>query len=87
MAVGTPDECMAQGVPESALYSEALNLRSNPRCQSTSGVAQTSTQRPQRRFTIGFVWTPYAFEGFSASVDFFSIEVEDYIDRLNGNPL
>ena len=26
-------------------------------------------------------------KSFSASVDFFSIEVEDYIDRLGGNPL
>ena len=85
--VGTPEQCKAQGVPESALYSEALNIRSNPPVPVYYGGSTDLDAETAQTFTIGFVWTPYALEGFSASVDFFSIEVEDYIDRLGGNPL
>ena len=85
--VGTPEECMAQGVPESALYSEALNIRNNPPIPVYYGGSTELDAETAETFTIGFVWTPYAFEGFSASVDYFSIEVEDYIDRLSGNPI
>lgn len=85
--VGTPEQCIAQGVPESALYSEALNIRSNPPIPVYYGGSTDLDAETAQTFTIGFVWTPYALEGFSASVDFFSIEVEDYVDRLGGNPL
>lgn len=78
---------MAQGVPESALYSEALNIRNNPPIPVYYGGSTELDAETAETFTIGFVWTPYAFEGFSASVDYFSIEVEDYIDRLSGNPI
>ena len=43
--VGSPDECMAQGVPESALYSEALNIRNNPPVPVYYG----GSTRPRRR--------------------------------------
>ena len=85
--VGTPEQCLAQGVPESALYSEALNIRNNPPIPVYSGGSTDLDAETANTFTIGVVWTPYAFDGFSASVDYFSIEVEGYIDQLNGNPL
>ena len=85
--VGSPDECMAQGVPESALYSDALNIRNNPPVPVYYGGSTDLDAETAKTFTFGVVWTPYDFDGFSASIDFFSIEVEDYIDRLNGNPL
>jgi iron complex outermembrane receptor protein len=85
--VGTPEQCMAQGVPESALYSDALNISNLPPIPVYSGGSTELDAETAQTFTVGFVWTPYAFEGFSASVDYFSIEVEDYIDQLNENPL
>lgn len=85
--VGTPEQCMAQGVPESALYSDALNIRNVPPIPVYYGGSTELDAETAQTFTVGFVWTPYAFEGFSVSVDYFSIEVEDYIDQLNENPL
>jgi outer membrane receptor protein involved in Fe transport len=32
-------------------------------------------------FSIGAVWTPYFLDGLSVSIDFFDVEIENYIER------
>ena len=82
--VGTPEDCIASGVPESALYSPALDISNSPGIPVYLGGSPDLDEESAETFTLGVVWTPYDFDGFSASLDFFSIEVTDYIDSLPG---
>lgn len=80
--VGTREDCIATGVPEDAVYSEGLNIANLDRIPIYLGGSPNLNEETAKTFTVGIVWTPYDFDGFSASVDYFSIEVNDYIDRL-----
>lgn len=80
--VGTPEDCIASGVPESMLYSPQLDITNGPGVPVYLGGSPDLREESAETFTLGAVWTPYAYDGFSMSVDYFSIEVNDYIDRL-----
>lgn len=83
--VGTPEDCIASGVPVDALYSEELNITNTARIPVYLGGSPNLNEETAETFTFGVVWTPYSLEGFSASVDYFSIEVDGYIDSLPSN--
>ncbi len=76
--------CLATGVPADQIGSPALNV-------SAQGIAgyyggnETVTEETGNTFSAGLVWTPYSIEGLSASIDYFDIEIEDYMARLPGN--
>ena len=78
--VGSPEDCVASGVPEASLYSPALDITNSSGVPVYLGGSPDLNEESAETFTAGVVWTPYDFEGFSASIDFFSIEVSDYID-------
>lgn len=80
--VGTREDCIASGVPSDAVYSEQLNIANSGRIPIYLGGSPNLNEESAETFTVGIVWTPYEFDGFSASLDYFSIEVNDYIDRL-----
>jgi iron complex outermembrane receptor protein len=82
--VGTPEDCIATGVPESALYSPEINIQNSGGIPVYLGGSPDLDEETAETLTLGVVWTPYDLEGFSASIDFFSIEVSDYIDSLPG---
>ena len=82
--VGSPEDCVASGVPEASLYSPALDITNSSGVPVYLGGSPDLNEESAETFTAGVVWTPYDFEGFSASFDFFSIEVSDYIDSLPG---
>lgn len=77
------ETCVLTGVPSGAVGSSdlnigagnvAVNLFANPDLEAETGDT----------YSVGFVWTPYDLEGFSASVDYFQIKISDYIGRLPG---
>ena len=80
--VGTPEDCIASGVPESMLYSPQLDITNGPGVPVYLGGSPDLAEESAETFTLGVVWTPYAYDGFSMSIDYFSIEVSNYIDRL-----
>lgn len=80
--VGTAEDCIASGVPESALYSPQINIQNSGGIPIYLGGSPDLDEETAETFTLGVVWTPYEFDGFSASLDYFSIEVKNYIDSL-----
>lgn len=76
--------CIDTGVPAGSVGSPNLNLNpddvvqvnlfSNPNLKAETGDT----------YSVGVVWTPYEIDGLSVSVDYFQVEVDDYIARLPG---
>lgn len=72
--------CQAAGVPADFVQDGTTILTSvggNPELQAES--ANTTT--------LGLVWQPAFIEGFSATVDYFNIEIEDSITSVNGSDM
>ncbi len=70
------DICISTGVPAENLYNFSykeldplINRGGNESLQSED--AET--------YSLGVVWTPYSIDGLSISLDYFQVEIEDYI--------
>jgi outer membrane receptor protein involved in Fe transport len=74
---------VATGVPADQVGSPALNVNAQG-IEGYYGGNETLTEETGSTFSIGVVWTPYNIDGLSASIDYFDIEIENYIARLPG---
>lgn len=68
--------CAALGVPE-----DFVSV-TNASIQSVSGGNPELNVESSRSWTAGVVWTPAFFEGFTATVDFYNIEIDDAIVNI-----
>ena len=69
--------CIATGVPEQNVFGGTYyngtpqrNLGGNPDLDPEDATT----------YSLGVVWTPYDFGNFSISLDYFKVEIEDYIE-------
>ena len=76
--------CIATGVPAEAVGSQEIRVSPQGIVGYYGGNADIR-EETGNTLSVGLVWTPYSIEGLSASIDYFSIEIEDYIGRLPGN--
>jgi outer membrane receptor protein involved in Fe transport len=81
----TPEQCERQGVPRSA-YGTILE---NPAGQynTLEGGNPNLQQEIANTVTAGFVVTPQAFPGFSATLDYYRIRVDDTIGSLEADDI
>ena len=87
-ANGAPDPataqiCLATGVPQNVIGSPAINLAAG-QVRQVSGGNPLLDPEVADTYTVGFVVQPSAFEGLSVSLDYFDIEIEDYIASFGG---
>lgn len=76
--------CIAQGIPESAI--DAYNF-ANEQFQGLSGGNPDLSEETADTYTIGFVLDPEdgVFQGFQASFDYYTIEIEDAISSIDAD--
>jgi outer membrane receptor protein involved in Fe transport len=82
----TPDVaaiCVATGVPADQVGSPALNVPAG-QVQALSGGNPDLQEESADTYTLGVVFTPSMIEGLSMSVDYFNIEIEDFITPFGG---
>jgi iron complex outermembrane receptor protein len=81
----TPEQCERQGVPR-ALYGTILE---NPAGQynTLEGGNPTLEQEIANTVTLGAVFTPRAFPGFSATLDYYRIKIDDTIGSLEADDI
>ena len=75
--------CVAQGIPENAIDSY---LFTNTQFQGLSGGNPTLQEETADTFTVGLVWQGDGdglFGNFSASIDYYQIEIEDVISAID----
>ncbi len=87
-AEGNPDAavaaiCEATGVPANVVGSPAINLPAG-QVRSLTGGNPDLEEETADTFTAGFVATPDFIEGLTVSIDYFDIEIEDYITEFGG---
>jgi outer membrane receptor protein involved in Fe transport len=87
-ANGNPDAataaiCAGTGVPAAAIGSPAINLAAGQVRQVSGGNPDLQPEVADT-YTVGFVVQPSALEGVSLSLDYFNIEIEDYIASFGG---
>ena len=75
--------CEATGVPVGLTGSPALNLAAG-QVRELQGGNPNLIEESADTFTVGIVVTPNFIEGLSFSVDYFDIEIEDYISQFGG---
>lgn len=75
--------CVLTGVPLDQVGSESLNVGPDGVPVYFGGNASLE-EETGNTISVGIVWTPYSIDGLSASVDYFDIEIEDYIGQLPG---
>lgn len=68
--------CLSTGIPEANLY--------DPLLKEVSGVEDLGgnsnlVNEDAQTLSVGFVWTPYSIDGLSMSLDYFQVEIEEYI--------
>ncbi len=71
------DLCVATGIPAENLFngsSTGVDLPNDAGGNTNLGPEKGTT------ISYGLVWTPYSIEGLSISLDFFRVEIEDYIE-------
>ncbi|MFC6197326.1 TonB-dependent receptor domain-containing protein [Ponticaulis profundi] len=71
--------CTATGVPNVGTYEQR-----NSQIEGLFGGNPDLQPEEAETLTAGVVWTPSYIPGLSASVDYYSIEIEDYITSLAG---
>ncbi|HEX7062625.1 MAG TPA: TonB-dependent receptor [Woeseiaceae bacterium] len=78
--------CIAQGIPESAI--DSYNF-ANAQFQGLAGGNPDLTEETADTYTIGFVVQPGdgPLDGFQASVDYYTIEIEDAIASIDAELL
>ncbi|HET6628256.1 MAG TPA: TonB-dependent receptor [Woeseiaceae bacterium] len=76
--------CVAQGIPESAI--DAYNF-ANEQFQGLSGGNSGLSEETADTYTLGVVLAPQegVLQGFQASVDYYSIEIEDAISSIDAD--
>jgi len=82
----TPDIaaiCVATGVPADQVGSPALNVPAG-QVQALSGGNPGLQEEQADTYTFGVVFTPGFAQGLSMSVDYFNIEIEDFITAFGG---
>jgi outer membrane receptor protein involved in Fe transport len=82
----TPDVaaiCVATGVPADSVGSPALNVPAS-QVQALTGGNPDLTEESADTFTLGVVVSPEFLPGFTASLDYFNIEIEDFITPFGG---
>jgi len=73
------ETCISTGVPEQNLYDYQYTVYQSPR--EIGGNLELSPEDAET-FSIGLVFTPFAIEDdLSISLDYFRVEIEDYIER------
>jgi len=87
-ANGAPDTataaiCAGTGVAQGDIGSPAINLPASQVRQVTGGNPNLNPEVADT-YTVGVVFQPTALEGLSMSLDYFSIEIEDYIASFGG---
>ena len=77
--------CSATGVPASALGTPAIDLPAG-QVRAIFGGNPNLAEEEAETFTYGIVWQPSqeALEGFSLSVDYFDIEIEEAVGVFGG---
>ncbi len=75
--------CEATGVPVGLTGSPALNLAAGQVRQVAGGNPNLKEEEADT-YTVGVVWEPNFIDGLSLSVDYFDIEITDYIDVFGG---
>lgn len=73
-------KCTATGVPG---VGQTYQQR-NDQIESVGGGNPNLQPEAAETLTFGFVWRPQALEGLDVSLDYYSVEVEDYITTLAG---
>lgn len=68
--------CVSTGIPQENLY--------NPLLKEISGISDLGgneelSNEKGKTYSLGVVWTPYDIDGLSFSLDYFHVEVENYI--------
>jgi outer membrane receptor protein involved in Fe transport len=78
--------CVAQGIPDSAV--DSYNF-ANSQFQGLSGGNPDLTEETADTYTIGLVFQPGEglLDGFQASVDYYTIEIEDAISSIDAELL
>lgn len=89
-ANGMPDAattaiCTGTGVPANVVGSPAINLAAG-QVRGLFGGNPDLTEETADTYTFGFVWQPDMVEGLSMSIDYFNIEIDDYIASFGGGP-
>jgi len=87
-AAGNPDAataaiCTATGLAANLVGSAAINLAAG-QVRQVSGGNPALQPEVADTYTIGFVIQPSALEGLSVSIDYFNIEIEDFITSFGG---
>jgi iron complex outermembrane recepter protein len=87
-ANGNPDAataliCIATGVPAGVVGSPAINLAAG-QVRQVSGGNPALNPEVADTYTVGFVVQPSRIEGLSLSLDYFDIEIEEYIASFGG---
>ena len=87
-AAGSPSAavaaiCQATGVPANVVGSPAINLPAG-QVRAVSGGNPDLMEETAETITLGVVFQPSALPGFSASVDYFDITLEDAIFGFGG---
>jgi outer membrane receptor protein involved in Fe transport len=80
---GTAAICSATGLSPALIGSPAINLASG-QVRAISGGNPQLQPEVADTYTVGFVIQPSALEGLSVSIDYFDIEIEDYIANFGG---
>ncbi|MDJ0941243.1 MAG: TonB-dependent receptor [Woeseiaceae bacterium] len=75
--------CLGTGVPAAAVGSPAINLPAGQVRQVSGGNVNLQPEVADT-YTFGIVVQPSAVEGLSLSLDYFDIEIEDYITSFGG---
>ena len=87
-ANGAPDAattaiCVGTGVPANVVGTPAINLAAG-QVRAITGGNPDLTEETADTYTFGFVWQPDMIEGLSLSVDYFDIDIDDYITEFGG---
>ncbi len=80
--VGSQALCTATGVPAALYGSDALNSPAGQYNFQQGGNPNLDPEEAET-FTVGIVFTPSFMSGFTASVDYYSIDITDRIDIVD----
>ena len=75
--------CAATGVPSAVIFSPAINPAAG-QVRSLAGGNPDLDVETAETFTIGAVISPDLFDGFTASIDYYNIEIEDIVTTFGG---
>jgi outer membrane receptor protein involved in Fe transport len=76
------DLCIASGVPASAVFT--AGVQPNSQIESLGGGNPDLKEESSKTVTLGLVAKPRFIPGLNVTLDYFKIEVEDYITGLAG---